>query len=85
MTGHPFQAVHVVDEPMERRGRHSTDVLHGASVADEEQPSGAIRLRLLRRDSSVPVVFGFGTFTEGHLMLEHPDFVIKGDGVLHLR
>jgi hypothetical protein len=39
MTGHSAQAVHVVDEVIERRGRHPTDVLHGTSVADE-QPSG---------------------------------------------
>jgi hypothetical protein len=38
----------------------------------------------------VPVVFGrgklyFGTLTNGHVMLEDPDVVIQGDGVLHLR
>jgi dihydrofolate reductase len=38
----------------------------------------------------VPVVFGrgrsyFGTAPDGHLMLEDPDVVIQGDGVLHLR
>jgi hypothetical protein len=38
----------------------------------------------------VPVVFGrgkpyFGTFTGAHLMLEDPDVVIQGDGVLHVR
>ena len=38
----------------------------------------------------VPVVFGrgkpyFGTFAGGHLMLEDPEVVIQGDGVLHLR
>ena len=38
----------------------------------------------------VPVVFGrgkpyFGTLAGGHLMLEDPDVVIPGDGVLHLR
>ena len=38
----------------------------------------------------VPVVFGrgkpyFGTVTDGHRMLEDPDVVIQGDGVLHLR
>jgi len=38
----------------------------------------------------VPVVFGrgkpyFGTFAEGHAMLEDPDAVIQGERVLHLR
>jgi hypothetical protein len=38
----------------------------------------------------VPVVFGrgkpyFGTLANGHLMLEDPEVVIQGDGVLHLR
>ncbi|MBV9280322.1 MAG: dihydrofolate reductase [Chloroflexi bacterium] len=38
----------------------------------------------------VPVVFGggkpyFGTLANGHLMLEDPDVVIRGDRVLHLR
>ena len=38
----------------------------------------------------VPVVFGrgkpyFGTLANGRLMLEDPDVVIHGDGVLHLR
>jgi dihydrofolate reductase len=38
----------------------------------------------------VPVVFGrgkpyFGTVTNDHLMLEDPEVVIQGDGVLHLR
>jgi hypothetical protein len=38
----------------------------------------------------VPVVFGrrkpyFGTLTDGHLMLEDPEVVIQGEGVLHLR
>ena len=38
----------------------------------------------------VPVVFGrgkayFGTLADAHLMLEDPDVVIQGDGVLHLR
>ena len=38
----------------------------------------------------VPVVFGrgkpyFGTLANGHLMLEDPELVIHGDGVLHLR
>ena len=38
----------------------------------------------------VPVVFGrgkpyFGTLGDGHLMLEDPEVVIQGDGVLHLR
>jgi dihydrofolate reductase len=38
----------------------------------------------------VPVVFGrgkpyFGTLTDGHLMLEDPDVVVQGKGVLHLR
>src|SRR6266849_889567 len=38
----------------------------------------------------VPVVFGrgkpyFGTLANGHLMLENPEVVIQGDGVLHLR
>jgi dihydrofolate reductase len=37
----------------------------------------------------VPVVFGrgkpyFGTF-DGRLMLEDPDLIIQGDGVLHMR
>lgn len=38
----------------------------------------------------VPVVFGrgkpyFGPLANGHLMLEDPDVVIQGDGVLHVR
>ena len=38
----------------------------------------------------VPVVFGrgkpyFGSLPKGHVMLEDPDVVIPGDGVLHLR
>jgi dihydrofolate reductase len=38
----------------------------------------------------VPVVFGrgkpyFGTLADGHLMLEDPEVVIQGDGVLHVR
>ena len=38
----------------------------------------------------VPVVFGrgkpyFGTLADGHLLLEDPDVVIRGDRVLHLR
>jgi hypothetical protein len=38
----------------------------------------------------VPVVFGrgkpyFGTLVHGHVMLEDPDVVIHGDGVLHVR
>lgn len=38
----------------------------------------------------VPVVFGggkpyFGTLADAHVMLESPDVVIQGDGVLHLR
>jgi dihydrofolate reductase len=38
----------------------------------------------------VPVVFGrgkayFGALADGRLMLEDPDVVIQGDGVLHLR
>ena len=38
----------------------------------------------------VPVVFGrgkpyFGTLANGHLMLEDPEVVIQGDGVLHVR
>lgn len=38
----------------------------------------------------VPVAFGrgkpyFGALADGHLMLDHPDAVIQGDGVLHLR
>jgi dihydrofolate reductase len=38
----------------------------------------------------VPVVFGrgkphFGTLAHGHVMLEDPDVVIHGDGVLHVR
>ena len=38
----------------------------------------------------VPVVFGrgkryFGTLADGHLMLEDPEVVVQGDGVLHLR
>jgi dihydrofolate reductase len=38
----------------------------------------------------VPVVFArgkpyFGALAEGHLMLDDPDVVIQGDGVLHLR
>ena len=38
----------------------------------------------------VPVVFGrgkpyFGGFPDGHLMLDDPDVVVQGDGVLHLR
>jgi hypothetical protein len=38
----------------------------------------------------VSVVFGrgkpyFGTLANGHLMLEDPELVIQGDGVLHLR
>ena len=38
----------------------------------------------------VPVVFGrgkpyFGTLANGRLMLEDPELVIQGDGVLHLR
>jgi hypothetical protein len=38
----------------------------------------------------VPVVFGqgkpyFGTLANGHLVLEDPEVVIQGDGVLHLR
>jgi dihydrofolate reductase len=38
----------------------------------------------------VPVVFGrgksyFGALANGHLMLEDPDVVVQGDGVLHLR
>src|SRR6266508_5280505 len=38
----------------------------------------------------VPVVFGrgkpyFGTLANGHLVLEDPEVVIHGDGVLHLR
>ena len=38
----------------------------------------------------VPVLFGrgkpyFGTLASGHLMLEDPDVVIQGKGVLHLR
>jgi hypothetical protein len=42
------------------------------------------------RVSLVPVVFGrgkpyCGTFADGHLMLEDPEVVIQGDGVLHLR
>jgi hypothetical protein len=27
----------------------------------------------------------FGTLADGHLMLEDPEVVIQGDGVLHLR
>jgi dihydrofolate reductase len=38
----------------------------------------------------VPVVFGrgksyFGTLADGHLLLEDPDVVVQGSGVLHLR
>jgi len=38
----------------------------------------------------VPVVFGrgkpyFGTLANGHLMLDDPDEVVQGNGVLHLR
>jgi dihydrofolate reductase len=38
----------------------------------------------------VPVVFGrgkpyFGTLADGHLMLDDPDVVVQGAGVLHLR
>ncbi|HEY8029230.1 MAG TPA: hypothetical protein VIE38_06940 [Gaiellaceae bacterium] len=38
----------------------------------------------------VPVVYGrgkpyFGSLPDGHLMLEDPEVVIQGDGVLHLR
>jgi hypothetical protein len=38
----------------------------------------------------VPVVFGggkpyFGTLADGRLILEDPEVVIQGDGVLHLR
>jgi hypothetical protein len=38
----------------------------------------------------VPVVFGrgkpyFGTLANGHLMLEDPEVVIQGGGLLHLR
>ena len=38
----------------------------------------------------VPIVFGrakpyFGTLAHGHLMLDDPEVVIQGDGVLHLR
>jgi len=38
----------------------------------------------------VPVVFSrgkpyFGTLANGHLLLEDPDVVLQGDGVLHLR
>ena len=38
----------------------------------------------------VPVAFGRGkpyfvTLADGHLMLDDPDVVIQGDGVLHLR
>jgi hypothetical protein len=38
----------------------------------------------------VPVVLGrgkpyFGSFADGQLMLSHPDVVIQGRGVLHLR
>lgn len=38
----------------------------------------------------VPVIFGggkpyFGEFTGGHLLLEDPDVVVQGEGVLHLR
>ena len=38
----------------------------------------------------VPVVFGrgkpyFGTPANGHLILNDPELVIQGDGVLHLR
>jgi len=38
----------------------------------------------------VPVVFGqgkpyFGTLANGRLMLEDPEVVIQGDGVLHVR
>jgi hypothetical protein len=38
----------------------------------------------------VPVVFGrgkpyFGTLANGHLMLDDPEVVIQGDGVLHVR
>ena len=38
----------------------------------------------------VPVLFGrgkpyFGSLANGHLMLENPEVIIQGDGVLHLR
>lgn len=38
----------------------------------------------------VPVAFGrgtpyFGALADGYLMLDDPDVVIQGDGVLHLR
>jgi hypothetical protein len=38
----------------------------------------------------VPVVFDrgkpyFGTLANGHLMLDDPEVVIQGDGVLHVR
>jgi hypothetical protein len=38
----------------------------------------------------VPVVFGrgkpyFGALADGYLMLDDPEVVIQGDGVLHLR
>ncbi len=38
----------------------------------------------------VPVVFGcgkayFGSFADGRLMLDDPDVIIQGQGVLHLR
>src|SRR3954464_3072207 len=90
---HPEASYHFVTSVENGIGR-ARELAEGGEIAVTAGDLGGQALSLGLIDyvaiDIVPVVFGhgkpyFGRLADGHLMLEDPDVVIRGDRVLHLR
>jgi dihydrofolate reductase len=86
----PYHFATSVEEAMARAQELAGDGEIGVGAGDVGGQALSLGLVDHVAIDVVPVVFGrgkpyFGTLAGGHLMLEDPDVVVQGHGVLHLR
>jgi dihydrofolate reductase len=86
----PYHFVSSVEEGIARAQELAGDGEIGVGAGDVGGQALALGLIDLVAIDVVPVVFGrgkpyFGTLPDGHVLLDEPDVVLQGFGVLHLR